>query len=138
MDRNYLAFRILELIHEVTGIWLDEESPLDFESDHKGKMESIVSALQNEFLCVDYDDIPKWDCVSSIVKCINRRMRWPCVEDMVVTVKAGLNDPDFLAYLENELEVTISDEEAEALSGLTVREMAERLMGLIDAEEAKL
>lgn len=72
MDNRYLAFRVLELIHEATGIWLDDDSYLDFESDHNGKMESIICALKNVFLCVDYDD--HWKTVKDIVDCIERRL----------------------------------------------------------------
>ncbi len=72
MNHQYLIYRILELIHEATGIWLDEESPLDFESNHEGKIYDTWFAVWNEFLCVDYEDAKKWRTVKDIVRDVER------------------------------------------------------------------
>lgn len=68
MDRNYLVFRILELIHEVTGVWLDDDSPLDFESDHEWHVYNVWFRLNDEFLCLDYEQAKKWRSVKDIVR----------------------------------------------------------------------
>jgi len=75
VDRCNLVYRILEIIHEVTGEWLEEDSYLDFEVDHKGKMEDIAFNLWDEFLCVDREDAKKWDYVTDIIRDVERRMK---------------------------------------------------------------